>query len=209
MSATRTRATVFLVDDDPSIRKSVSRLLDSAGYAVSAFESAEHFLERHCHEGPGCLILDVQLPGIDGLTLQEQIAHCEDALPIIFISGHGDIPMSVRALKTGALDFLPKPFDADALLKAVGAAVQKDACEAAQHAERRALRCRHAALTPREREVFAHLLTGKLNKQIGAAIGITEKTVKYHRANVLRKFGVTSTAELVRIAGKLGTLPPN
>ncbi len=203
----KTKGTVFLVDDDPSVRKGVSRLLSTAGYAVEVFASADAFLERHCHEGPGCLILDVQLPGIDGLTLQEQLAHREDALPIIFISGHGDIPMSVRAMKAGALDFLPKPFDADALLKVVGAAVEKDAGEAAQHAERRALRCRYAALTPREREVFAHLLTGKLNKQIGAEIGITEKTVKYHRANVFRKFGVTSTIELARIAGKLDLAP--
>lgn len=203
----KTKGTVFLVDDDPSVRKGVSRLLSTAGYAVEVFASADAFLEQHCHEGPGCLILDVQLPGIDGLTLQEQLAHREDALPILFISGHGDIPMSVRAMKAGALDFLPKPFDADALLKVVGAAVEKDAGEAAQHAERRALRCRYAALTPREREVFAHLLTGKLNKQIGAAIGITEKTIKYHRANVLRKFGVTSAIELACIAGKLGLAP--
>ncbi len=202
------KITVFVVDDDPSVRRSLGRLLATTGYAVELFASADTFLDRHRHEGPGCLILDVQLPGMDGLALQEQITHQEDALPIIFISGHADIPISVRAMKTGALDFLPKPFDAEAMLAAVAAAVARDADGAARHAERRALRCRYDTLTLREREVFAFLLTGMLNKQIGAEIGIAEKTVKYHRGNVFRKFGVKSVAELVRIAEKLGIEAP-
>jgi len=196
--------TVFIVDDDADVRKSVARMLKVAGYTVEAFASAEHFLAAHRHEGPGCLILDVQMPGIDGLTLQEQMAHGESALPIIFITGHGDVPMCAQAMKAGAVDFLPKPFDAKVLLKAVADAVSKDTHDVARQDERRMLQARLDTLTAREREVFQHLLTGKLNKQVAAGIGITEKTVKYHRGNVFQKFGVTSVAQLVHIAQKLG-----
>ena len=203
------KGTVFVVDDDPSVRKGVDRLLRSAGYGVQTFEAADAFLENHRHEGHCCLILDVELPGIDGLTLQERMAHDGSATPIIFITGHGDIPMSVRAIKAGADDFLSKPFDGDTLLAAVQAAIKRDARQSATRANRAALAVSYASLTARESEVFPLLITGMLNKQIGAELGITERTIKVHRASILGKFGVVSIAELVRIAARLGIAAAN
>lgn len=198
------KPTVFIVDDDASVRRSLERLMRCAGYDVETYEDAQSFLRQHCHESPGCLVLDVKMPGADGLALQEKLSHRDEALPIIFITGHGDIPMSVKAMKRGAFDFLTKPFDDKALLTAVKGAIEKDAREACVHAERRALRCRYETLSAREREVFLHLLTGRLNKQIAADLGIKEKTVKVHRSRILRKFKAGSIAQLVRIAIRMG-----
>jgi FixJ family two-component response regulator len=196
--------TVCLVDDDPSVRRSLSRTLRAAGYEVAAFASAEEFLAAGQGVRPGCLVLDVDMPGVNGLELQERLARENQGIPIVFITAHGDIPMTVKAIQRGAVDFLPKPFGAAAFLAAVRTALEKDTRDAALHAERHTLRERYETLTPREREVFAHLIAGKLNKQVAAALGTVEQTIKIHRARVLEKFGVTSVAELVRIAAKLG-----
>jgi len=198
------RPTVCLVDDDPSVRRSLSRTLRAAGYEVAAFASAEEFLAFGQGVRPGCLVLDVDMPGLNGLELQERLARDNQGISIVFITAHGDIPMTVKAIQRGAVDFLPKPFGSEAFLAAVRTALEKDVRDGALHAERCALQERYETLTPREREVFAHLLAGKLNKQVASALGIVEQTIKIHRARVLEKFGVTSVAELVRIAAKLG-----
>jgi len=202
------KGTVFLVDDDPSVRRGLARLLRSAGYTVRAFDSAEGYLTAEPDAELGCLVLDINLPGMDGLGLQVALACQDRKLPIIFITGKGDIPMTVQAIKTGAHDFLTKPVDGAALLRAVGAAMGADAEAYPQQIEAGRLRGLHDSLSQREREVFALLLTGKLNKQIGAQLGITEKTIKYHRGNVFQKFGITSVAQLVRIAQTLGIEAP-
>jgi FixJ family two-component response regulator len=195
---------VCLVDDDPSVRRSLSRTLRAAGYEVAVFASAEEFLASGQGARPGCLVLDVDMPGLNGLELQARLARENQDMPIVFITAHGDIPMTVKAMQRGAVDFLPKPFGSAAFLAAVRAALEKDTRDGALHAERHALQERYETLTPREREVFALLLTGKLNKQVAAALGTVEQTIKVHRARVLEKFGVMSVAELVRIAAKLG-----
>ncbi len=200
-------ATVCVVDDDPSLRLGLARLLGTAGYAVETFDSADAFLAKPRPSGSRCLVLDVNLPGLDGLGLQEQMGAGGDCLPIIFISGDSDIPISVRAMKAGAVDFLTKPFDAEALLSAVMAAIARHTAVSERSAARELVHAHMERLTPREREVFPQLLTGKLNKQIAAILGITEKTVKVHRAQVLRKFEVHSVAELVRIAALLEITP--
>jgi two-component system response regulator FixJ len=196
--------TVFIVDDDASVRKSLTRLLDSLGFAAETFASAEEFLRRERYEGIGCLVLDVRMPGLSGVDLQEELNKADYTLPIIFITGHGDIPMSVRAMKKGAVDFLPKPFDEKELMDALKRAVEKDRTAKADRAARRGILEQVGQLTPREYEILQHLITGMLNKQIAFKLGIAEKTVKIHRARVFEKLNAYSVAELVRMAEKAG-----
>ena len=204
---THTEPIVFVVDDDPSVLKSVDRLVRSAGYRVEVFCSAREFMRRSAHDGPACLVLDVQLPDLSGLELQRTLAETAHSLPVIFISGHGDIPMSVRAMKSGALDFLPKPFSAEDLLRAIAAALARSRLEQQVHLETAAARERLGRLTPREREVLCGVVAGKLNKKIAAELGVGEKTVKVHRGRVMQKMGVHSVAELVRAAESGGVTP--
>lgn len=201
---TENQETVFVVDDDPAVLRALTRLFRSSGAEARGFASAEEFMERHRPEARGCLVLDVTMPGFSGLELQEWLRQSRSPLPIVFITGRGDIPMSVRAMKAGAVDFLTKPVNAEELLKAVDAALQRSRRLHARHADRAAALALLDTLTAREREVFTHLLTGKLNKQIAADLGTVEKTIKVHRARVLEKLGADSIAELVRIAARAG-----
>jgi FixJ family two-component response regulator len=199
---------VIIVDDDPSVRNALSLLLSSVGHQVKTYGSAQAFLDSGLDpRGPACLVLDVRMPGLSGLDLQQELTARNRSLPIIFITGHGDIPMSVRAMKKGAVDFLPKPFDDSELLTAVQTALQKAARTNADHQEQEAIRQRLETLTPREHEMLTYLLTGMLNKQIAFELDIAERTVKAHRKQVLRKMGVASIAELVRLAEKAGIKP--
>jgi RNA polymerase sigma factor (sigma-70 family) len=197
---------VYLVDDDPSVRKALTRLVRSAGYVVQAFPSARDFLESVCitDESSGCLILDIRMPGLSGLDLQHELQVANSVLPIIFITGHGDIPMSVRAMKEGAVDFLPKPVKDEDLLSAIESALQRADRERTQTAEINDVQRRIAKLTPREREVMELVVSGMLNKQIAYELGTVEKTVKVHRARVMEKMEVDSLADLVRIAERVG-----
>ena len=194
--------TVFLVDDDASFRKGVSRLLSAAGLTVAAFGSAEEFLAAHEPHEPGCLVLDLAMPGLDGLELQETLEADGCDRPIVFLTGHGDIPASVRAMKHGALDFLTKPVSEDVLLAAVEAALERDAAKRRDVGEVADFRRRWATLTPRESEVARRVIAGRLNKQIAAEMGIVERTVKYHRNNAASKLKVRSVAELARLAAR-------
>src|SRR5262245_16093392 len=198
--------TVFLVDDDASVRRALTRLIKSAGYAVQAFASARDFLDgwRVQHNGPACLVLDVRMPGLSGLDLQHELQAANALLPIIFITGHGNIPMSVKAMKDGAVDFLPKPVKDTVLLEAVGQALSRADHDHAQRAELEDIEKRVESLTPREREVMALVVRGLLNKQIAFELGTVEKTVKVHRARVMEKMEVQSLAELVRLAERAG-----
>ncbi len=200
--------TIFVVDDDTSVRKSLGRLLASAGYAVESFASAREFLASGRRPRPGCLVLDVRMPDLTGLELQRILASAPHQVPIVFITGHGDIPMSVRAMKDGAVDFLPKPFDDRDLLNAIGRAVAKDVGDLGREAGITEIQKRVGLLTPRETEVFALVVTGMLNKQIAGALGIGEKTVKVHRARVMEKMRAGSVAELVRLADAVGLSAP-
>jgi len=201
-------AVVFVVDDDPSVRKALGRLLRAAGFRAEAFATADEFLRRPAPEAPACVILDVQLPGPSGLDLQRALAERDADLPVVFITGYGDIPTTVRAMKAGAVDFLPKPVDDGALLAAVRQAVARHALARQAGAEVADLRRRAATLSPREREVLALVVSGLLNKQVGHRLAVTEKTVKAHRAQVMRKMQAASLAELVRMAGRIGLLAP-
>ena len=201
---------VALVDDDPGVRRALSRLLRAAALDVVAYESAEAFLARPA-ETPSvaCVILDVSMAGLDGLALQRRLAETGQSMPIVFLTGHGDIPMSVRAMKAGAADFLTKPVSADALLGAVSAALTREAETRRARAELAGLAQRFASLTAREREVFAAVTAGKLNKQIAADLGIVEQTVKFHRARLMERMHARTAAELMHMAAKLGSAPSN
>lgn len=196
--------TVFVIDDDPGVLKALSRVLRGEGWRVETFESAEAFLARRDPQAQGCLVLDVTLPGLDGLELQRRLAEAANALPIVFVTGHGDIPMSVGAIKAGAVDFLTKPVKVAALLRAVRAAVDQDAAARQAAADTAELRGRLARLTPREREVLAGLAAGRLNKQIAGDLGIVEQTVKFHRGRIMERMQARTAAELMHIAAKLG-----
>ncbi len=199
---------VFVIDDDPSVRKALERLMRSAGHRAETFGSAREFLQRQHHHGPACLVLDVRMPGLTGLDLQEALAAAGYTMPIIFVTGHGDVPTSVRAMKAGAVDFLTKPFDDQALLGAVRDALERDRAARRERAEVKAVRTRLEKLTPREREVLSLLVTGMLNKQIAYDLGITERTVKVHRGRVMEKMQAGSVAELVRLAERVGISGP-
>jgi FixJ family two-component response regulator len=199
--------TVFVIDDDASIRKSLSRLLRSAGYTTETFASAEEFLGRDHFNGIGCLLLDVQMPGLSGIDLQKELNKADYYMPIIFITGHGDIPMSVEAMKKGAVDFLTKPFDDKELLQAIEKAIEKDTSARAEYDEALEIRRRIELLTPRENEILRYIITGMLNKQIALKLGIAETTVKVHRGRIMEKLCVDSVAELVRLAEKVGIKP--
>lgn len=194
----------FVVDDDDSVRRALERLLRTAGIQVKAFSSATEFLAFQRPEAPSCLVLDLQLPGLDGLQLQESLKAQQGVLPIVFISGHGDVPTSVRAMKAGAVDFLPKPFSDEELLTAVRQAIEADSRARTQTINSSAIRQRFETLSPREQQVLAYVVGGMLNKQIARRLGITEKTVKVHRGQAMRKMQCRSLAELVRYAEKLG-----
>ena len=195
---------MFVVDDDASVRKALARLLGSAGYLTETFASAEELLARSDFDTAGCILVDVQMPGLNGLELQHALSAVDRQLPIVFITGHGDIPMSVRAMKAGAVDFITKPFEDDELLKAVALALEKSRAEQNERIEIAAIRRRLSTLTPREREVFCHVLGGQLNKQAAADLGVVEKTIKVHRARIMKKMGAGSLAELVRMAARIG-----
>ena len=201
-------ALVFVVDDDASLRASLQDLLESVGLRVVACASAQEFLRRPRPEGPSCLVLDVRLPGLSGLELQRQLAAGDRDMPIIFITGHGDIPMSVQAMKAGAVEFLPKPFRDQDLLDAIHQALARDRQAREQRAQREALRRRFDTLTPRQREVMARMVAGRLNKQIAGELGTSEATVKTHRQQVMAKMRAESLADLIRLADQLGLLPP-
>lgn len=204
---TQPMPTVFVVDDDASVRRSLARLLKSAGYQVEGFPSALEFLTSGRHaQSPACLVLDLRMPGLTGMELQVRLRELQSPLAIVFITGHGDIPTSVRAMKGGAVDFLPKPFDDTQLLDAVGRAIERTQQDQKTFEERATLQARFATLTAREREVMALIVTGKLNKQVADELGTVEKTIKVHRARVFEKMQVQSLAELVPLAAKLGLL---
>jgi FixJ family two-component response regulator len=199
---------IFVVDDDPSVRKGLGRLLRSMGYQVQTFGSAEEFLQNATDcSGPACLVLDVKMPGLDGLDLQKQLQQRDYVMPIVFITGHGDIPMSVKAMKTGAINFLTKPFDEEDFVKAVKEALDKDMANRRAMNERESILERVRSLTPREYEILTYVITGMLNKQIAYDLNISEKTVKVHRGRVMEKLAVDSVAELVRLAEKAGIAP--
>ncbi len=196
--------TVFVVDDDAAIRKAVSRLLRSAGIAVAVFESPTEFLAQYDPNTPGCLVLDIAMPGFNGLQLQTALGEKGSVLPIIFLTGHGDVSKSVQAMKHGAFDFLTKPVKDKDLLTAVRAAIETDAFVRREKAKMSEILARLDKLTPRERELLEHVVAGKLNKQIAADLGITEATVKMHRARVIAKMKVQSVAELARLTERCG-----
>jgi len=194
---------VFVVDDDVSVRESLEALIRWGGWKPETFSSALDFLSRPRRETPSCLVMDVELPDLNGLDVQERIAADRTEMPIIFITGHGDIPMSVRAMKAGAAEFLTKPFERDVLLNAIRRAIERSRVALVQAAELKMLQERFASLTPREREVLVWVVSGLLNKQVGAELGMTEATVKAHRGQVIRKMKADSLADLVRIAARL------
>src|SRR5215813_12488030 len=198
---------IHVVDDDAAFRTAVSRLLRAAKYEVRGYASAAEFRDSDSCAEPGCILLDLQMPGVSGFDLQQLLARMEERLPIIFLTGQGDIPASVRAMKAGAVDFLTKPVQRKALLSAVKDALDVDAKGRAARAVLRELRDRYENLTPREREVLAHVVSGKLNKQIAFDLGAAERTIKAHRASIVEKLGVQSVAELVRLAQELDIEP--
>jgi FixJ family two-component response regulator len=199
---------VFVVDDDPSVRTSLIRLLEAAGYVVEAFASARAFLAREPYRGPCCLVLDVRMPGLTGLELQAALAAGGRRMSIVFVTGHVDVPQTVKAMKGGAVDLLTKPVDAKDLIAAIQRAMAKDAQDRGSEARIAEIQQRIKLLTARETEVFALVVTGMLNKQIASALGVVEKTVKVHRARVMEKMRAGSVAELVRLADAVGVIVP-
>jgi FixJ family two-component response regulator len=194
---------VFVVDDEAAVRISLKRLLRSIGLEARTYASAQEFLQSERPDAPACLVLDIRLPGLSGLELQQELAAASVDLPIIFVTGHGDIPMSVRAMKAGAVEFLTKPFREQDLLEAIQRAIERNRITRRQSAELRTLQRRYALLTPREREVFPRVTSGLLNKQIAAELGASEKTIKVHRGQVMQKMKAESLAHLIQMADKL------
>lgn len=198
---------VFVIDDDPSVRCAIERLIGTVGLQVQLFGSAQEFLASKLPDVPICLVLDIRLPGISGLVLQRQLVEANVQIPIIFITSHGDVPMTVRAMKAGAVDFLPKPFHDQDLLDAIHLALEKDRGRRQQEAELTALRARFESLSPREGEVVAMVVSGMLNKQIAAQIGTAENTVKIHRSRAMEKMQANSLADLVKMIQRLQVSP--
>jgi FixJ family two-component response regulator len=194
---------VFIVDDDDSMREALSSLMRSVGLEAKAFASAREFLAQPQADSAACLVLDVRMPGLSGLDLQRELQRSAISIPIIFITGHGDIPMSVRAMKEGAAEFLPKPFREEELLDAIRLCLERDRVARREHAELAGLRSRYESLTSREREVLGPIVRGLMNKQVAAALAISEVTVKVHRRHIIEKMGARSLPELVRMAEKL------
>jgi FixJ family two-component response regulator len=195
---------VFVVDDEPSVRRAIKRLIESEGLQVELFGSAQEFLQGRRPDAPSCLVLDIKLPGISGLDFQRQLADCGIRIPIIFITGHGDIPMTVRAMKAGAVEFLTKPFRDQNLLDAIQVALERDRTRRHDESEIAVLKERFDSLTPREREILPLVVSGRPNKQIAAELGTSEITVKVHRGSIMRKMQAEYLADLVRMAGRLG-----
>jgi FixJ family two-component response regulator len=195
---------VFVVDDDPSVRRALGRLVQAAGMDTYVFASAQEYLERFDPQSPGCLVLDIAMPGFNGLDLQQALAAKGGAPPIIFLTGKGDIPASVQAMKRGAVEFLTKPVEESTLIEAIQSAIQKDRIDRTERAELADIRKRLKTLTPREYEVLRHVISGKLNKQSAAVLGTAEKTIKVHRARVMEKLQVRSVAALVRLCERAG-----
>ncbi len=201
-------ATVYVVDDDSAVRDSVKSLLRSVGLSVVDFESALAFRQAPRANGPCCLVLDVRMPGQSGLDLQDELGAAGDHIPIILVTGHGDIPMSVRAMKAGAVEFLPKPFREQELLDAIHVALERDRRRLELHQAEAGLVKKFDSLSPREREIMGYVVSGRMNKQIAGEVNLSEITVKIHRGNVMRKMGAASLADLVRMADRLGIQPP-
>jgi FixJ family two-component response regulator len=194
---------VYVVDDDLSVREALASLIESVGLCVECFASSQEFLRPRDNERPACLVLDVRLPGLSGLDLQRELVHAERQIPIIFITAHGDIPMAVRAMKAGAIEFLPKPFRDEDLLDAIRQALERDQVEKARHAEIAGIRTRYARLTARQRQVTKWIVEGKLNKQIAAKLELSEHTVKVHRRRIMERMGAANAAELVHMIERL------
>jgi FixJ family two-component response regulator len=200
----QSNAVIAIVDDDASVRKGLERLIRSLGWQAETFASAQEFLDRPRTEAPSCLVLDLQLPGLSGLDLQKRMSEAGLETPIVFLTGHGNIPASVKAMKAGAIEFLTKPVDEQELSKAIQEAIERDRRTRQQHAELHDLRDRYQSLTAREQEVMQQVISGLLNKQIAGELNITEDTVKFHRGHIMRKMQADSLAELVRMAETLG-----
>jgi len=203
----RSEATVFVVDDEPSVLRAIARLLRSSGFNVQTFRSPQEFLDGYDPNGPGCLVLDVAMPGLSGLDLQEALLSRGIELPIVFLTARGDIPMSVEAMKRGAVDFLQKPASGDKLLQAIQAGIDRDVSNRLAKADRSGFEQRLATLTAREKEVFRHIISGKPNKQVAADLGVVEKTIKVHRGRIMTKMKVQSLADLVRVSERVGIKP--
>jgi FixJ family two-component response regulator len=200
----RSKAVIAIVDDDPSVRKGLERLIRSLGWQAETFASAQEFLDRPRTVAPSCLVLDLQLPGLSGLDLQKRMSEAGLETPIVFLTGHGNIPASVKAMKAGAVEFLTKPVDEQDLLGAIQEAIERDRRTREEHANKRELKRRYESLTAREQEVMAQVISGLLNKQIAGELKITEDTVKFHRGHIMRKMEADSLADLVRMAENLG-----